>query len=234
MQLVADGAVQEHGGHGAVHTAAEAEDHLVLAHLGLEVGHGGLDEALGRPLGAALADVEDEVAQQLHAVDAVVHLGVELDGIGGFALDLVAGIADVLGGADGAVAVGQLLDGVAMAHPHLRVLRYALHEGVGGVDEREVGAAVLAGLALLHAAAAVACQVLGAVADGQQGQAPLDTLHLGHGGVGGVAAEGAAAEDDALHIGSEGGNLVERMDFAVYVLLAYLARDELSVLRTKV
>ena len=48
-EAVADGAVQEYGGHGGVYAAAESEDHAVVADLLFERGYGGVDKRVGAP-----------------------------------------------------------------------------------------------------------------------------------------------------------------------------------------
>ena len=121
-----------------------------------------------------------------------------------------------------------------MAHPYLAARGHALHQRIAAVDEVEVGAAVLANLALLHTSATPFGQILSTVAYGQQGQFAFDVRHIGHWGIGGVAAEGAAGEDHPFHLGGKGGDFIKRMDFTVNMLLSNFARNQLSVLRAKV
>ena len=234
MQLVAYGTVEKHGGNGAVDTAAETEHHLVATHLLAQLLDSRLYEALGRPLLTAAADTDDEVAQQRRTVGRVVHLGVELYGIGLLALNLIASKLHVLRAANGLVARGQHLDGVTVTHPHLAAHGHTLHQRIAAVDERQVGTAVLAYLALLHAATAPLGQILGTVAHRQQRQLALDARHVGHRSVGGIAAIRAATENNTLHLRRQRRNLVKGMNLAVNIKLAYLARDKLSVLTTKV
>ena len=228
------GTVEEHSSHGAVDTAAEAQDHLVATHLGLQFGHSGLNETLGSPRLLAAADVNNEVAQQCDTVGRVVHLGVELYRIGLLALNLITCILHVGSAANGLVALGQHLDGVAVAHPHLTAERHILHQRIVLVDIIEVGTAILAYLALLHTTAAPLSQILCAVTHGQQRQLALDAIHLGHRRVSSITAVGATGKDNTLHIGREGRNLIEGVDFAVNIKLADFARNKLSVLTTKV
>ena len=231
---MADGFVEQHGGHGGVHTARKAKHHLVVTHFLTQGGHGGLDKRLGSPRLVAAADVHHKVAQQLQPIDRVVHFGMELDSVGRFAFYLITCIVHIVRGADAAVPLGYTLDGVAVAHPHLAAHGDPFHQRVCGIDKLEVGTAVLARAALLHTAAAILGQILCPITHRQQWQTPLDATHVGHRRVGRVTTIGAARKNNALHLLGEGGNLVKRVYFAINIEFAYLACDKLSVLRTKV
>ena len=78
-QAVADGPVEQDGSNAGVYTAGESEDDTVVAQLGLEFGHRAVYKGCCRPLLARAADVDDEVLQQLGALQGVEHLRVELD-----------------------------------------------------------------------------------------------------------------------------------------------------------
>ena len=181
-----------------------------------------------------MADVHHEVAEESLSVGGVVHLGVELNGVGGLALDVVAGIFHVVGGADAVVVGGDLLDGVAVAHPYLASGGDAFHERRLGVDELEVGTAVFADLRLLDLSAAPFGEILSAVAYGEERQAALDVGHVGHGSVGCVAAVWATGKNHTFDVGSELRNFVKRMNFTINIKFANFACNQLSVLRTKV
>lgn len=234
VELVADGFVEEDGCDGGVDSAAEAEDDFVGADFLAELADCGFDEGFGGPLLGAVADADDEVFEDGEAVGGVMDFGMELDGVGFFAFDVVAGEMDVIGGADAVVVFGEGLDGVAVAHPDLAAQGYVFHEGRGVVDGLEVGASVFADFRLLDLAAAEFGEILGAVAYAEEGQLALDIGHIGDWGVGGVAAVGAAGKDYAFDVGSQCGNFVKWVNFAIDIQFAHLARDELSVLRTKV
>ena len=118
-EAVAYGAADEHGGHGAVHAAREAEDDAVGAQLLAQFGNGGLDERGGAPFLTAAADVDDKVAQQLCALRRMEHFGVELHAPELFALSLEGGICDGRCRSYASEMVGEGSDGVAVAHPHL-------------------------------------------------------------------------------------------------------------------
>ena len=80
-QLVADGAVDERGGHAGIDAARQAQDHLLVAHLGADGLHGFLDVVAHHPVGAGAADVEHEAIQHRPALHGVRDLGVELHAV---------------------------------------------------------------------------------------------------------------------------------------------------------
>lgn len=62
-QVFADGAVQQHGGHGGIHAAGQAEDHFIVANL-LTNALDGIVDNFGRgPQRFTLADIADETLQ---------------------------------------------------------------------------------------------------------------------------------------------------------------------------
>ena len=233
-ESVADGAVEEHGGHGGVDAAAEGEHHLVVAELCAQVGHGALYEAVGGPGAVGAADVLHEVAEQCHAVLAVVDFGVELYAPALFASDAEGGFADVGGGADALQGLGHGGDGVAVAHPDYGAFVYAVHEGVIAVDVGEGGFAIFACVGAFDGATEGAGQVLCAVADAEQGPASAQGGEVYLRRLGVVDREGRAAEDHAYHVAGVGRELVEGVNLAVGVQLAYAPRYELRVLGAEV
>ncbi len=138
-----------------------------------------------------MAYIDHEVLQEGETVDRVVHLGVELDGIGLLAFNLIAGKAHAIGRADYVIVVGQALDSVAMTHPDLTAGRDVLHQGVGAVDELQIGTAIFADLRLLDTAATIFGQILSSVANSQQREFAFNGRHIGHRSIGGVTAIGA-------------------------------------------
>ena len=233
VQLVADGLLQQHGGHGAVHPAAEGHDHLAVSHLLPQALHGAVHEAGRGPVGLGVADAQHEVAQQLQALGGVVHLRVELHGEGGFPDQLVGGHGHGVGAGEHLHGPGRGGDAVAVAHPDLGAGVDAGEERPGHVDVVQVRPAVLPHVAALHGGAGALGQQLGAVAHGQHGHAAFQPGQVGVRRVGVVHAEGASAQDHALHGGVVAvlGGLGEGVDLAVDVELAHAAGDELGVLR---
>ena len=144
------------------------------------------------------------------------------------------GILHVLRGADYLEALGDGCDGVAVAHPHLRLLLESLEERVGGVYGLQVGAAVFAAVGLLHLAAERMADELGAIADAQHGQTTHEARQVYLEGLGIVHAVGRTAEDDAYHVAIVLGVLVVRQNLAKRIEFAHTPADELGGLRTEV
>ena len=235
-ELLADGAVDEGCGDGAVDAAGEAEDDVGVAD-GLADGGGlGLDEGGHGPVSAAGADAAAEVGDEGGAVGGVDDLGVELDAEEGAVADLDGGELGVVGDGDGAGAFGGGEDFVAVAHPHDGGAGDVAEEGAGGVGDAELGAAVLAGDAGADLAAEGLHHELHAVADAEDGEAEVEEGGVDLGGAGLVDAAGAAGEDDAF--GGERADAVEGggegEDLAVDLAFADAPGDELAVLRAEV
>ena len=118
-EVAANGSVEEHGSHTAVHTTGKSQDYLVVAQLCFQFCHCAFHKGVGTPVLAGMADVHHKVAEQLGALQGVVHLGVELycpHGLGGRG---ISGIGDIGCGGNGLESLGNSRYGVAMAHPHL-------------------------------------------------------------------------------------------------------------------
>ena len=77
-QILAYGAVQQHGCHRRVNTARQAENHAVVAQLGFQLVHSGLHKRCGTPVLLTAADAHHEILQQQAALCGMEHLGVEL------------------------------------------------------------------------------------------------------------------------------------------------------------
>lgn len=173
-ELMAYGAVEEHGGHAAVHAAGEAEDDAVGTDLLTYFLHGAIHEGGGGPLAAAAADAADEVLEQERALEGMIDLGMELYGPHGLLSlrcgDVVGSIFHGLGGGDGLGTGREVGDGVAVAHPHLRVVVEAVEERVVLADGDELLAPVFAGVGALYLSAADVGDVLRTVADTEQRQ----------------------------------------------------------------
>ena len=234
IEVVADGLVEQHGGHRRIDTARETQHHAVVAQPLAQLAHGRLDEALRGPRLRASADAHDEVAEQLRAVGRVVDLGVELDAPRLLTLDVVGRHADILRRGDNPVVVGHARDGVAVRHPHLRLGRKPLHQGIPGVAHRQHRTAVLAARRRLHLAAEGRGEELCPVADAQQRQPALDGREVGVGSLLVAHRVGAARENHAPHRRVERRNLVEGVNLAVNIQLAHTPRNELRVLRAEV
>ena len=133
-EIAADGLVEQRGANRRVYTAREAEYHAVVAYLLAQLVDRCLHKRGRTPLLAAVADVNHEIPQQRLALRGVEHLGVELHGPEGVARAGVGGEAHIVGAGDDVAVLRNGGDGVAMAHPHLRVGFKVLEEGIGEVD----------------------------------------------------------------------------------------------------
>ncbi len=201
--------------------------------------HPGVDEVLHRPVGTRPADAQHEVAQDLAPVDAVGHLGVELQ-----AVDRPLAVAE--GGVRRVVAAGERLEigaetrhAVAVAHPHARAAAADREQRIHARDA-DVRRAELLVRGAIDAAAERQVEHVHAVADAEHGRAALaqQLEHLGarRGRVVLVDARRAAREDDArrLEPADDVEPHVEGMDLAVDVELAHAPGDQLRVLRAEV
>ena len=183
---------------------------------------------------SAAADAYHEVAQQEAALQAMEHLGVELHAPQPLALSLIGGVDDLFGRGDGAEALGEGGDGVAVAHPYLRVVGKALEERVLMVEGAKVRPPVLAALGTFHASAVSVRHVLCAVADAEDRQASANAakIHLESlGVVHAVRRTGENDTDDGVIIVRK---LVVGQDFAEGVQFAHAAAYELRGLRTEI
>ena len=212
-----------------LHDVAELilAEHAVIAQLCLEFGHGGLDEGVGTPVLLAAADINHEVAQQLATLERVEHLGVELHGPDGLLRGGIGGEAHVGRRGDALAVRGDGRDGVAMAHPHLRLGLETLEEGIAGLEVLQVGAAILATVGGLHLTPIGMGDKLCAVADAEHGNLAdkLREIYLESLGV--VDRIGRSREDDADDGGVVLGKLVVGQDLAEGVQLADAAADKL-------
>ena len=234
VEVLADGLVQQHGGHRRIDTARKSEHDLVVAHLLAQLAHGGLHETLRGPRLRAAADAHDEVLQQLRAVGRVVDLRVELDTPSLLARDAERGDAHILGAGDQFIVVGHARDGVAVRHPHLRSGRQVAHQRIRRIADGEHRTAVFAAGRGLHLAAEGRSEELGSVADAQQRQFALEGRKVGVRGLGVPHGIGAARKNHTPHRRIERRNFVEGVDFAIDVQFADTACDQLRVLRPEV
>ena len=119
-ELIADRFVDEQRRHGRVDAAREPADHAAVLDLRSYARDFGGAELRHRPIAWAARDPMHEIGDELGAVRRVHHLGMELH-----AIELAGIVGDcrerrAVGHRDGAEAVRELGDAVAMAHPHRR------------------------------------------------------------------------------------------------------------------
>ena len=233
-EVLADGPVEQGGAYRGVDTAAQSENHAVVAQLCLEFGHGGLDERGRAPFLSAAADVDHEVAQQLLALGGMEHLGVELHGPQWVLLAGIGSKLHVGGRGDNLAIVGDGSDGVAMAHPHLRVRLETLEERVGGIKRLQVGPSILTGVGTFHLSTIGVGDELCAIADTQHRQTAHKLTEVDAEGLRVVHGIGRPTEYHADDRRVVGRKLIVGQDFAERVEFAHAASDELGGLRTEV
>ena len=234
-ELFADRAVEERGGHGAVHAAGERQQHLAAADLGADLLNGLADVIRHAPLGGKAADLIEKVLQNFGAVDGMQHLGMELHAVELSFRVLDGGVGAARGVRDGAEAGGKALDLDAVAHPADTRRLNAVEQQTRAVV-RQLHLAVLTDLGSAAGAAELMDHQLLAVADAENGQAQLENGVVERGGVRLKHRRGAAGEDDGG--GAEGADVVHRhgvgLDLAVDAAFTHAARDEQIVLPAEI
>ena len=118
-QLVANGAVDQRCRHAGIHAAAQAQDHVFLAHLLFDQGYRLGDVVFHHPIGPGLANLQHKTLQNRLALQGVRDFGVELQGV---KIAFFVGHArnGATAGAGHPLEAGRHLDHVvAMAHPNL-------------------------------------------------------------------------------------------------------------------
>ena len=230
-------AVQEYECHGGVHSATHEQENLAVLDLFLDAFRDERQIALHVP-GLLCTGKVHEVFKQLHAELAVRDFGVELDAenlaFGLVAIECDGGDFAVLGAGHNLVALGELRDLVAVAHPHGRCLREALQNRAVFVAHNQVGDAVFLDLARFHVTAQLLGDELVTVADAEFGHRQVQNFGIVFRCVGSVHARWAATVDDSLHAfeladGSGGG-----VDFGKHAQAAHAVSNQVGVLPAKV
>ena len=233
-QVVANRLVEQHGSHGAVHAARQAQDDLVVAQLLAKRRHGILHKGGRCPVALASTDAQGEVLEKLRPFLGMEHLGMELHGVGLLAVDGIGGVLHIFGGGDHPSPFRQTGDGVAMAHPHLAGRAHPLEQRRSPIHHLQHGTSVLAGDGAVDFPTKMMGHELGTVANPKQRQFALDPLQVHVRSLFITHREGASAEDNALHMLADGGDLVIGMDFAIDVQLAQTTADQLGHLGAKI
>ena len=242
-ELLADGAVDERGGHGGVDAAGEAENDFFVTDLLADLRDGFGDVVAHDPVGGALADVEHEAVEHFAALERVRHFRMELDGIK--ALFLVAHAGDRAGGrgAHDLEARGKLGNLVAVAHPDLEHAVAFLgaevlnaFEKLGVTVGADFGVAELTLRAAFDATAELLGHRLHAVADAENRNAGFEHGLAGLVVAFFIGAHVRAGKNDALRVvfADEFRRHVVGMNFTVDVGFAHAAGDELGHLAAEV
>ena len=142
LEPVADGPTQQFRRDRRVDAPAEPEDDAIVAEFFAQGADGFFDEARGRPVPAAAADSTHEVVQELRALDAVPDLWMELYAPNRTLPVPEPGIRHIVRPTNGLKLRPQLLNRIAVAHPHLRPLLHSFEERIGVVQGHQVGPAV--------------------------------------------------------------------------------------------
>ena len=167
-----------------------------------------LDEVAHRPGAGALADLVEEVLEDLLAARRVGDFGVELHAVERPGLVPRGGVGAGGRGRQRDEIGGQVVDLVAVAHPDGGVLRAGRGRADRSAGDVQLRPAELARLGRLHLAAEDLRAELHAVADAEDGHAQVEDLRVALGRARLVNAARPAGEDDAL--GVELLELVER------------------------
>ena len=164
--------------------------------------------------------------------------GVELDAenlaFGLVAIEGDGGDFAILGAGHNLVALGELGDLVAVAHPHGGGFRESFQKRAVFVAHDKVGDAVFLHLARFHVTAQLLGDELVTVADAELRHRQVQNFGIVFRGVGGVHARRAATVDDSLHAfeladGSGGG-----VDFGKHAQAAHAVSNQVGVLPAKV
>ena len=229
-QPVADGPLDEGGGHRGVDAAGQPADRPPVADLRAHGLDRLVDDRRGGPARRDPRDLVQEALQHLLPVRRVPDLGVVLD-----AREPPVGVLErrdgrALGRRGDGEPVRRADDRVAVAHPHGVARREAVVQHAA-VDP-QLGAAVLAGAVVRHVAAQRQRHGLEAVAQAQHRDARLEqggvdarrAVGVHAGGPAGEDHRGGLARDDVLD-GRVAGH-----DLGVHLRLTHAAGDQLGVL----
>ena len=235
-QLIADGAVEQRPRHRRIDAAAERQQHALAADALADGADRVLDEGRRRPFRLAVADVEDEVAQNLRALRRVLDLRVKLHAVQAALHVAHRRVRRIVRVRQRHEALRRALDAVAVRHPHVDLVGHAVEQRVVAVRVRDLREAEFLLLRPGDHAAERVGQRLHPVADAQHRQPALEDVagHLRRAFL--VDAVRSAGEDVALrlmHVDLFGVG-VAREDLGVNALLAHAPGDQLGVLRAEV
>ena len=233
--LTADGFAQQGGHHCRIDATGEAANHPIGADFLAEMVDRLGGKILQPPSPPAAAERAHKVGQNRAAGGGVRDLGMKLQAV--HRQRLVADCGQRAGGGAGKRdEVGRnLVDLIAVAHPHLGRLRHSGEQACRG-EYVATRPAVFARRRLPDAAAQGIAGQLHAVADAQHRDAQPEDLRVAAGSALLVHAGGTSREDDAArsHLQNSGGRDVVPDDLAVDVLFAHPPRDELGVLGAEI
>ena len=134
-QLLTDGLRHQGRGYRGIDTAAQCEQYLTLLYGLADLLDLILYEGLHLPVACALADIIQEVMEELVSLDGVLYLRVELYGVDLTCRIFHAGHRTVCGMGDDMEALRYLGDVIRVGHPHRGLIGDALQYGILTIDE---------------------------------------------------------------------------------------------------
>ena len=169
-QLLTNRLVQQYGDNRTVNAARQAANHPTFADLCANIGNRLIAKRRHAPIAFATGNLMGEVFQHFGAVRRMHHFRMKLHAVNFLRFIGDRRIGRVFRRADDGEAVRQLIDAVAMAHPHLNgVAVNAVKQRRGSFDIQH-GAAKLAFVRLLNRTAQLRAQRLLAVTNPQNRQ----------------------------------------------------------------
>src|SRR5581483_6330338 len=172
-QMVADGAMDQRRDDGRVDAAGERTDDALRANPLPDARHPLVDEALHRPVRRGAADAEDEIPEDLLAVDAVRDLGVELEAVDRLRTMAEGRMRRVLARGERFEIVGEPRHLIAVAHPDARRPAAEREERIHP-QYPHVGGAERLPLRTDDLAAERVVDDVRAIADAEDGRRPLE------------------------------------------------------------
>ena len=234
-QLIPYGTVQQGGSHAAVHAAGKRQQHLAVTDLLPQCLHRGAGVVLHAPVALGMANLIQEVFEDIVAELGMLHLRVELHPVQPLFLALDARIGGGCRMADGGKALRQAAHVIHMAHPADGLLRHPLKEQAFGiVVHRRLAEFPRRGA--LHLAAQYMAHHLQAVAQPQHRQPLPEHRRVHHGGALCVNAVRPAGKNNAD--GRKLLDLIQRLPVGVYLAvdpqITHPAGDQLIILPAEI
>ena len=233
-KVAANGLVEQHTQHTRIHAARQSENHAVASQLSPQFGDGGVHKRSRAPLLPAAANVYHKVAQQLRALQRVKHLRVELHRPHRRRSRRIGGIFHIGSGSNHPAIRRNSRNGIAMAHPHLRMRLKALQKRILGIKFLEVGTPVFARIGFLHLAAQSVRHKLRTIANAQHRHLAqkLTQIHFKRLRI--VHRKRRTRKNHANHRIVAHRKLIVGQNFAKRVKFANASTNQLSGLRTEI
>ena len=161
------------------------------------------------------------------------YFGVELDAVGGLALNMKCRDLDGIGFSDNFEGFRNGNNRITVRHPNLRKRRNCIQQRRVRMV-RKHGPTVFAVFGGFDFAAECMGQQLCAVANPQQRHFAPKKAHVDAGRAFVAYGIGASRKDNSLYIRRNFGDFIEGMNFAVNIQFADASSDELGELRTEI